>query len=169
MKLTELFLSQLDGEAGRTRRALERTPEGRDDWKPHDKSMSLGRLAMLVARMPSWLPMIINRDDLDLNPPGGSNVSQRPLRNSRELVQALDEGVAEARATLANTTDEHLMKPWRLLVSGKAVSEDPRHVVLRDTFMHLAHHRGQLTVYLRLNDIPVPAIYGPSADDARFD
>jgi len=168
MKLTEIFKTQLEDEAGRTRRALERTPEGRDDWKPHDKSMPLGRLAMLVAGMPSWLSLIINKDDLDLSPPGGSNFSQKPLRTPAELVQALDEGVAQAREALAKTNDEHLMKPWRLLVAGKVVNESPRHVVVRDTFMHLAHHRGQLTVYLRLNNSPVPAIYGPSADDATF-
>ncbi len=169
MKMTDLFRAQLDAEAGRTRRALERVPEGRDDWKPHEKSMTLGRLAMLVARMPSWLTLMINRDELDLNPQGGSNIDQRPLRTSAELVQALDKGVAEARDALASTSDEHLLKPWRLLVSGRVVSEEPRHVVMRDTFMHLSHHRGQLTVYLRLNDVPVPAIYGPSADESRFD
>jgi uncharacterized damage-inducible protein DinB len=168
MKMTELFLAQLEGEAARTRRTLERVPEGRDDWKPHAKSMPLGRLAMLVARMPSWTALIINRDELDLNPPGGSNIDQRSLRTTVELVQALEEGVGEARTALGQTTDDHLMKPWRLLVSGRVVNEEPRHVVLRDTFAHLAHHRGQLTVYLRLNDVPVPAIYGPSADDQRF-
>jgi len=168
MQLTELFRAQLDQEADRTRHALERVPEGRDDWKPHDKSMPFGRLAMLVARMPSWLALIINRDELDLNPPGGSNIDQRPLRNSRELVQAMDEGVTQARDALAKATDDQLMKPWRLLVAGRVVSEQPRHVAMRDTFTHLAHHRGQLTVYLRLNDVPVPAIYGPSADDQRF-
>ena len=167
--MKDLFAAQLDAEARRTRRALERTPEGRDDWKPHEKSMPLGRLAMLVARMPSWLGLIINRDELDLNPLGGSNVDQRPLRTPAELVKALDEGVAEGRKALAGATEEHLMNPWRLLVAGRVVSEDPRHVVVRDTFAHLAHHRGQLTVYLRLNDAPVPAIYGPSADDPRFD
>ena len=104
-----------------------------------------------------------------MNPPGGSNFSQRPLRTSVELVEALDEGVIEARDALASTTDEHLLKPWRLLVAAQVVSEEQRHVVLRDTFTHLAHHRRQLTVYLRLNDVAVPAIYGPSADDARFD
>ena len=83
-------------------------------------------------------------------------------------MQALDEGVAEARKVLKDTTDDHLMKTWRLLVSGNTVNEDMRYIVLRDTFMHLAHHRGQLTVYLRLNGVPVPAIYGPSADDIRF-
>ena len=168
MKLTDLFLAELDAEAGRTRRALERVPEGREAWKPHEKSMPLGRLAMLVARMPSWTALIINRDDLDLNPAGGSNVDQRPLRTSAELVQALDQGVAEARQALRGTNDEHLLKNWRLLMSGKVVSEDARHVVLRDTFMHLARHRGQLTVYLRLNGAPVPAIYGPSADEMSF-
>lgn len=168
MKLTERFLAQLEDEAGRTRRALERVPTGRDDWKPHEKSMPLGRLAMLVAQMPSWLALIINRDDLDLNPPGGSNISQAPLRTPQELMQALDGGIAQARAALTATTDEHLQKPWRLLVSGKVVNESPRHIVIRDTFMHLAHHRGQLTVYLRLSNAPVPAIYGPSADDMSF-
>jgi uncharacterized damage-inducible protein DinB len=169
MKMTDMFLAQLEAEAGRTRRALEGVPEGRDEWKPHEKSMPFGRLAMLVARMPSWLAMIINQDELDLQPPGGSNFSQRPLRTRAELVQALDEGTSEARKALSGTTDEHLLKPWRLLVAARVVSEDPRHVVVRDTFTHLAHHRGQLTVYLRLNDVPVPAIYGPSADDQRFD
>jgi uncharacterized damage-inducible protein DinB len=169
MKITELLRAQLEAEADRTRRALERTPEGRDDWKPHEKSMTLGRLAMLVARMPSWLAMMIKQDELDLKPPGGSNIDQRPLRTAAELVKALDEGVAQARDALASVTDEHLLKPWRLLVAGQVVSQDARHVVLRDTFMHLSHHRGQLTVYLRLNGVPVPAIYGPSADDARFD
>jgi uncharacterized damage-inducible protein DinB len=169
MKITELFAAQLEAEAVRTRRALERVPEGRDEWKAHEKSMPLGRLAMLCARMPSWLSMMIERDELDLNPPGGSNVDQRPLRTPKELVEALDEGVASASKALAGTTEEHLLKPWRLLVSGRVVSEEPRHAMLRDTFAHLAHHRGQLTVYLRLNDVAVPAIYGPSADEARFD
>jgi uncharacterized damage-inducible protein DinB len=170
MKMTDLFRDQLEAEGKRTRRALERVPEGRDDWKPHEKSMPLGRLAMLVAQMPSWISMVITQDQLDLNPPGGgSNIDQKPLRTPGELVQALDAGVTSARAALASASEEQLMKPWRLLVSGRTVSEDPRHVVLRDTFAHLAHHRGQLTVYLRLNDVPVPAIYGPSADDTRFD
>ncbi|MGA2073515.1 MAG: DinB family protein [Terriglobia bacterium] len=168
MEMKDLFLAQLEAETRRTRRALERVPEGREDWKPHEKSMPLGRLAMLVAQMPSWLAMIIHRDDLDLSPATGSSGAQRPLRTVAELVQALDQGAADARQALTSTSDEHLMKPWRLLVSGRVVSEDTRHVVIRDVFAHLAHHRGQLTVYLRLNNVPVPAIYGPSADDARF-
>jgi len=168
MKITELLIAELDREAVGIRKTLERVPEGKNDWKPHEKSMPFGRLAGLVARMPSWISMILERDDLDLKPQAGSNFDQRPLRTAAELVAAHDEGVAQARKALSATTEEHLLKPWRLLVAGKAVSEDPRHVVLRDTFMHLSHHRGQLTVYLRLNDAPVPSIYGPTADDARF-
>jgi uncharacterized damage-inducible protein DinB len=168
MKMTDQFVAQLDSEAPRTRKALEQVPEGRDDWKPHDKSMPLGRLAMLVAQMPSWISLVVNKDELDIAPAAGSNIDQKPLRTRQELVQAHDKGVADARAALAKTTDEHLMKPWRLLVKGNVVNESPRHVVLRDTFMHSSHHRGQLTVYLRLNNAKVPAIYGPSADDTSF-
>ncbi|HEY8228320.1 MAG TPA: DinB family protein [Pyrinomonadaceae bacterium] len=170
MELTEFFLAQLESEADRTRRTLEGVPEGREAWKPHDKSMSFGRLAMLVARLPSWIAMIINKDELDLSPPGGgSNIDQRPLKTPDELVKAMNEGAGQAREALASTNAEHLMKPWKLLVSGKVVSEQPRYIVIRDTFMHLAHHRGQLTVYLRLNDAKVPAIYGPSADEMSFE
>jgi uncharacterized damage-inducible protein DinB len=168
MKLTDLFVAQLDAEAPRTRRALEHVPQGRDDWKPHDKSMAFGRLAMLVATMPTWINLVVDKNELDLNPPGGSNISQKPLRTSQELIAAHDKGVGDARATLAKVTDDDLMKPWKLLVSGRVVNESPRYVVLRDTFMHWSHHRGQLTVYLRLNNATVPSIYGPSADDTSF-
>ena len=168
MKTTEWILAQLESEAPRTRRALERVPEGRDDWKPHEKSMPLGRLAMLVATMPTWINLVIDKDELDLAPKTGSNVDQKPLRTRAALVQALDKGVAEASKALRKTTDDHLKKPWRLLVGGNVVSEEPREIVLRDTMMHLSHHRGQLTVYLRLNEAPVPSIYGPTADDKQF-
>ena len=169
MKMTQMFLDQLESEGRRTRRAIEQVPDGRDDWTPHPKSMPLGRLTTLVAGMPGWIAMILHGDELDLSPPGGSNYRPPPMGNRSERLKALDEGIAKARQALAATSEEHLMKPWRLLVAGKVVSEDPRHVVLRDTFMHLAHHRGQLTVYLRMNDATVPAIYGPSADENRFD
>ena len=169
MTLTELFLAQLEREAVGTPRALERVPEGRNDWKPHDKSMPLGNLSALIARMPSWIGMIIKQDELDLNPPGGSQYRPRVPETSRELVQVMEESLAEARQALTSTNDEHLMKPWRLLVGGQVVSEQTRYTVLSDTFGHLAHHRGQLTVYLRLNEVAVPAIYGPSADERRFD
>ena len=167
MKMTDLFLAELEREAVPTRRTLERVPEGRNDWKPHEKSMPLGYLASLVAKLPSWAAMTIKQDELDLGAPGAYN-QQNPETN-RELLQTFEDAVVQAREALASTTDEHLLTSWRLLVGGKVVSEQPRHVVLRDAvFNHLAHHRGQLTVYLRLNGVPVPSIYGPSADERPY-
>jgi uncharacterized damage-inducible protein DinB len=167
MKLTDLLLAELDREAARTRRAVQNVPTGRDDWKPHPKSMPLGRLAGLVATMPSWIPLIIEQDELDLNPPKGGGQYQQPSMD--ELAQTLDKHVAKARAALSKTTDDYLLTTnWKLLVGGNVVSDQPRHIVLRDTLNHLAHHRGQLTVYLRMNERTVPAIYGPSADDQSF-
>jgi uncharacterized damage-inducible protein DinB len=166
MKLTQLFLDELDREAPRTRRALERVPLGRDDWKPHSKSMPLGRLAGLVASMPSWVTLVITQDELDLTPPGGGQYQQQPPET---LAATLDQHVAKGRESLLSTNDEFLLSTnWRLKAGGHVVMDQPRHVVLRDTLNHLAHHRGQLTVYLRMLDQPVPAIYGPSADDQRF-
>jgi uncharacterized damage-inducible protein DinB len=169
MKTIEWILAQLESEAPRTRRVLERVPEGSYDWKPHEKSMPFGRLAMLVATMPTWINLVIGKDELDVAPKDGkSNVDTNPLRTPAELVQALDKGIAEARKALQGTTEEHLKKPWKLLAGGNVVAEDSREVVLRDTMMHLSHHRGQLTVYLRLNEIAVPSVYGPTADDKQF-
>jgi uncharacterized damage-inducible protein DinB len=118
--------------------------------------------------MPSWISLIVKQDALDLNPPGGSNFPQTPLPTAADLVKAHDTAVAEARAALKATSDDHLLTHWQLQMAGKVVSDQPRHIVLRDTLMHLAHHRGQFTVYLRLTGAAVPAIYGPSADDNRF-
>jgi uncharacterized damage-inducible protein DinB len=168
MKMTDLFSAQVEREAPILRRVLERVPEGRADWKPHEKSMPLGYLATLVASMPGWIKMAIAQDELDLNPPGGNKYKPREWKTTRDLLDTLEESVAQARGALAATTDEHLATPWRLLVAGKVVSESPRHVVIEDTFTHLAHHRGQLTVYMRLNQAAVPSIYGPSADDKTF-
>ena len=166
MKLTQLFLDELDREAPRTRRAVERVPIGRDDWKPHSKSMPLGRLAGLVASMPSWVTLIIDQDELDLTPPGGGQFRPPP---PDKLADTLDQQVAKARESLRATNDDFLLTTnWRLRAGGQVVLDQARHIVLRDTLNHLAHHRGQLTVYLRLLDQPVPAIYGPSADDQRF-
>jgi uncharacterized damage-inducible protein DinB len=162
-----LFLAELDREAPRTRGALEQVPRDRDDWKPHPKSMPLARLAGLVASMPSWVPMIIEQDELDLTPPPGQSQYQQPAMD--KLAEVLDGNVAKARQSLQATTDEYLMTTnWRLRAGGQVVMDQPRHIVLRDTLNHLAHHRGQLTVYLRLCDRTVPSIYGPSADDQRF-
>lgn len=167
MNLTEVFIDQLEREVVRTRRALENVPKGNDDWAPHPKSMPLLRLAGLVASMPSWIALIINQDELELSPPAGQQQYQQPTVDG--LVASLEKAAHDGRAALKATTDDYLLTTnWKLLVQGKVVMEQPRHVVLVDTFNHLAHHRGQLTVYLRLNDCPVPAIYGPSADDKQF-
>ena len=167
MTLTQLFMAELEREAPRTRRALEQVPLDRDDWTPHPKSMPLGRLAGLVASMPSWIGLIIEQDELNLTPPPGQSTYQQPATNT--LVAVHDAHVQKARESLSKTNDEFLMTTnWRLLAGGQVVMNQPRHIVLRDTLNHLAHHRGQLTVYLRLSGQKVPAIYGPSADDQQF-
>ena len=167
MDFTQLFMAEVDREAARTRRALEQVPLGKDDWKPHAKSMPLGRLAGLVASMPSWIPLIIDQDELNLTPPAGSGQYHQP--STDQLVHIHDDHVRKAKESLAKTTDHFLMTTnWKLLAGGQVVSDERRHIVLRDTMNHLAHHRGQLTVYLRLNERTVPSIYGPTADDQRF-
>lgn len=167
MTLTRLFLDELDREAARTRRVLANVPSGQDDWAPHDKSMPLGRLAGLVATMPSWVSLIVQSDELDLTPPPGGGQYRQPAMN--ELVQILDGHIVKAREALTQTTDDYLLTTkWRLKAGGQVVMNELRHIVLRDTVNHLAHHRGQLTVYLRLVGQPVPSVYGPSADDQRF-
>jgi len=169
MQLTELFLAELDREAARSRRALEQVPEGKADWKPHEKSMAFGYLSELVATMPQWIALAITRNELDLNPPAGASAVKRtPMHSSADYIAGLDRAVAEAREALQKTNDEFLATTWKLLVGGNTVMESPRHVVIQDTFNHLAHHRGQMTVYLRLLGQTVPAIYGPSADDRSF-
>jgi uncharacterized damage-inducible protein DinB len=168
MKLVDLFTAQLEREAAISRRALARVPEGRQDWKPHAKSMALGSLATLVATMPSWIAFTIGRDELDLNPPGGGGYKPPSWATNAELLAVHERSVGEGREALRGAQEALLLKPWRLLVAGRVVSEDPRHVVLADVFTHLAHHRGQLTVYLRLNGVAVPSIYGPTADEKSF-
>ena len=168
MKMTEFFLAELDSEVERSRRALEQVPPGKFDWKPHEKSMILGYLANMVATIPTWLAMEITRDELDVAPANGSKMEQKRMDTSDALLQALDKAAADARAAFEKTTDEHLMTSWRLLARGQIVMEAPRHVMIQDTINHWAHHRGQMTVYLRLMGAKVPALYGPSADDNRF-
>lgn len=167
MTLKEQYLDELEKEAVRTRRAVAAVPAGKDDWAPHPKSMPLGRLAGLVASMPTWIPLIIDQPELDLAPPNGRQTYEPP--QTKELVKVHDEAVKKAKASLDRTTEEHLLTTnWRLLTGGTVVSEQPRYIVMREFFTHLAHHRGQLTVYLRLLGQPVPALYGPSADDTTF-
>ena len=169
MKLTEFLLAELDREVERSRRALEQAPEGKYDWKPHEKSMSFGYLANMVATIPMWIMMEINQNELDVAPaPGESKMEQKRLDTSSELIEALDQTAAGARSALQQTTDEHLKTNWRLLAQGQVVMEAPRYEMIQDTINHWAHHRGQMTVYLRLMGAKVPANYGPSADDKEF-
>jgi uncharacterized damage-inducible protein DinB len=165
MELKKLFLEQLEREGVASRKAIERVPEGQNGWKPHEKSMELGKLAALVATMPGWVALMIEHDELDLDG-NGKSFRTVPAESRAELVAMLDKALAESHRALEGTTEEHLMKPWRLKMGKQVLSEGPRYVTIRDgALSHLAHHRGQLTVYLRLNDAKVPAIYGPTADE----
>ena len=167
MKLTELLAAELEREAALSRRVLERVPEGKNDWKPHPKSMRLGYLAVLVASMPGWIDLMINQEELNFDSPGRNRPEE--VSSNAALLDVLDGNLAKARAALSGTNDEHLMTPWRIRAGGRVVQEQARHLFLRDAvFSHMAHHRGQLTVYLRLNNAAVPAIYGPSADEGGF-
>jgi uncharacterized damage-inducible protein DinB len=168
MKLKDLLLADLEREAASTRGALQRIPEGHNDWKPHSKSMALGYLASLIATMPAWVVVMVKQDELDLKSPGAAKFKPLEWSKRGELVAALDASLAEAREALRNTTEEHLLTPWKFVIGGQVVSESPRHIMIADSvFSHLAHHRGQLTVYLRLNEASVPALYGPSADEGK--
>ncbi len=161
MKLNELLLAQVEREIASTRKAVERVPDGKEDWKPHPKSMAMGYLSALVATMFGWITMMIESDHLDLAAGGG-----RPnAATTADKLALFDKSLESARNALRNTTDEHLLKPWQLRMGEKVLDEKPRHIMIVDTISHLAHHRGQLSVYLRLNEQPVPSIYGPTADE----
>ena len=168
MTLSATLLPEFDQEMASTRKSLERVPEDKFDWKPHPKSGTLGWLATFMAVLPSWASTTIVQDSLDLAPPGSPPPQPNPVAASRQAVLELfDKNVTAARAALAGASDEQLMKPWTLLKGGVTVVTLPKIAVLRSFVMnHMIHHRAQLGVYLRLNDVPVPAIYGPTADEA---
>ncbi|MFZ0061883.1 MAG: DinB family protein [Pyrinomonadaceae bacterium] len=168
MNLAEFLKAELERETERSRRALEQAPAGKYDWRPHEKSMIFGYLANMVATIPTWIAMQINQDELDVAPVAKSNLEQKRLETSQDLVAALDKASADAREAFTKTTDDHLKTSWRLLARGNVVLEAPRFEMIQDTINHWAHHRGQMTVYLRLMGAKVPAIYGPSADDNQF-
>lgn len=169
MAIKDAFLPEFDNEMQRTRKCLERVPEGKFDWRPHEKSMPLGRLASHLADIPNYGTATLTLDSLDFAPPGGEPRKTAQHSSRQSLLDAFDQNVAATRAHIEKASDEHLTKPWSLLAGGKTIFTLPRAAVLR-TFMmsHLIHHRAQLGVYLRLNDVPVPAVYGPSADEQAF-
>ena len=168
MDFIALMLAELDGEAARSRRTLEQVPEGKSDWKPHDRSMPFGYLANMVATIPMWLTMIVRQDQFDVAPKDGGGQEWPSPSTAAEYVEALDKAADEAREVLRNTTEAHLQTRWQLLAGGVVVADTTRHEMLRDTINHWVHHRGQMTVYLRLMGAKVPALYGPSADDTAF-
>ena len=168
MSLKQSLLQELEFEMPNTRKTLERVPE-KPEWTPHPKSMSLGRLAQHLSEIPDWAVKAIELDELDLAPPGSGPYKPAAPGTRAEILTSFDKNVAAARASLMATNDEHLLKPWSLKMGGKTVLTMPRVAVVRNFVLnHNIHHRAQMGVYLRLNDIPVPSIYGPSADEGSM-
>jgi uncharacterized damage-inducible protein DinB len=169
MGMSEALLPEFDHEMQNTRKVLERVPEGKPDYRPHPKSMTLGRLAAHVAEIPRWAGMTLATESLDVNPPGEAPRTPAVMTSRQELLNGFDKMVAESRAAIAGASDAELAKPWTLLAGGRTVLTMPKAAVLRSFVLsHLIHHRAQLGVYLRLNDVAVPSIYGPSADEGAF-
>jgi uncharacterized damage-inducible protein DinB len=165
MSLSQSLLPEFDQEMANTRKVLERMPMDRYDWKPHEKSFSLGKLATHVAQLPSWAAMTLATDELDIGQP----MEQPTPKTTEQLLELFDQSATQARASLAGAADEDFFKPWTLRNGGHAVFTMPKIAVIRGVVLnHVIHHRGQLTVYLRLNGVPVPGLYGPSADEGGF-
>jgi uncharacterized damage-inducible protein DinB len=166
MALAEVLLPEFDQEMAATRRALERVPEGKFPWKPHPKSMTLGRLATLLAELPFWAVNELTQDECDFAPPGAPPFRPHTLESRARILALLDQNAQAACRAIAATPDADFAKPWALKSGGQVVWTKSKFAVYRNTVMnHLVHHRGQLTVYLRLHDVPVPALYGPTADE----
>lgn len=165
MALADALLPEFDHEMTVTRKLLERVPDDQLDWKPHQKSMSLGQLAQHVATLPTWASATLAQTELDL-----AGLPPLPAIQTRsELLGFFDRNVADARAALAGKGDGELMAPWALKQGAKTIFSMPRAAVLRSFVLnHLVHHRGQLSVYLRMRDVALPSIYGPSADEGSF-
>jgi uncharacterized damage-inducible protein DinB len=149
-----------------TRKTLERIPEDKFEWRPHPKSSTMIALATHIANMVGWGAVTIKQDSYDFAPPGAEPYKEEPPESVAQLLEIFDKGLAEFREALAGASDETLKKDWSLLVGGYTLFTRPREACLRDMiFSHIIHHRAQLGVYLRMNDAPVPALYGPSADE----
>jgi uncharacterized damage-inducible protein DinB len=165
MAIAESILPEFDHETATTRTLLERVPADKAEWKPHAKSMSLGQLAMHIANLPNWASITLERTEFDSNPPDGPRVTSPSYESGAKLLQTYDANVSAARVLLVRTTDAEFMVPWALKNGGKSLFSMPRVAVFRSFVLnHAVHHRGQLSVYLRLLDVPIPNIYGPTAD-----
>jgi len=165
MAIVDALLPEYDHETATTRKLLERVPDGKFDWKPHAKSMSLGQLAGHLATMLSWGSTTLNQSEFDLS----GDYTPPALNTRTDLLAAFDKEAAATRQALAGKNDAELMAPWSLKREGKTMFTMPKAAVMRSFVLnHMIHHRGQLSVYLRLNDVPLPSIYGPSADEQTF-
>lgn len=163
MTLSQAILAEFENEAGSTRKILERIPDGKLSWKPHEKSMTLGRLAGHIAELPAWIVSTVELDSLTVEP---GDYKAFAADSQPELLGTFDKYVSEARRAIKTVTDDHLQKVWTLTIQGRQVFSMPRHAVLQSFLLnHMIHHRGQLSVYLRLLDVTVPGMYGSSADE----
>lgn len=168
MTIGQSMLSEFDQEMQNTRKVLERCPDDHWSWKPHEKSGTVGWLAGHVATMVGWLPMTIRTSELDYAPVDGPAYQPPKIDNRKELLAEFDKNVAASRAALAKVSDTELLQDWKLLAGGKEIFTMPRADCIRNMVLnHHIHHRAQLTVYYRLLGIPVPGLYGPSADEAQ--
>ena len=169
MALRGTFLPEFEHEMTTTRKTLERVPEDKVDWKPHDTSMAMGRLAGHIAEMCGFAAATLQTDSFDFAPPGGTPTQPTVMKSRQQLLDLFDKNVASARAAISKASDEDLKKVWTLMNGGKTFFAMPRIDVLRGMILnHVIHHRGQLSVYLRMNQVPVPSIYGPSGDEGRM-
>lgn len=167
MTYAETILPEFDQEMASTRKVLERIPNDKLDWKPHPKSNTVGWNANHLAEMAGWVEGTINQDEWDISPLGGEPYQSPHLKSTREILDAFDRNVAMAKQAIASTDFDHMSKTWSLLNAGQPMITMPRAAVIRTFILnHIIHHRAILTVYLRLNDIPVPGMYGPSGDDS---
>jgi uncharacterized damage-inducible protein DinB len=161
-----MMAMEYEMECAGTRKALERIPDDKLGWKPHEKSMSMGQLASHLAEAPGWMGVYIEQDSFDVAPPGGSEYKPTILKSRQEILDLFDKNVAAAKAVLAKADDATMMKPWALLKGGQKMFSMPRVAVVRNFVLnHNIHHRAQLGVYLRMNNVAVPGHYGPSADE----
>jgi uncharacterized damage-inducible protein DinB len=167
MMISQSLLPEFDHEMANLRKTLERIPEDKPDFVPHAKSMPLGRLAAHLAEIPMWATMTVAQDEIDINPPGGPAYQPAVMTTRNDLLAMFDQNLEQARTQLAGASDEALLRPWTLKNSGQAILTMPKIAVLRSFVMnHMIHHRAQMGVYLRMNGVPVPALYGPSADES---
>lgn len=170
MSISDLLVPEFDSEIAVTRRVLERVPdgEGQGEWKPHEKSFPMGHLAQLVARLPGWVGMMMDRTELDISPVDGPKFPGYSFEKTATLLDEFDRNAAAGRAALAAASDADFEAPWTLKRAGQVMMTQSRYQMLRSMVLnHLVHHRAQLGIYLRLADLPVPMMYGPTADEGK--